>query len=63
MVLERPIDVMTEAERLGFHVYETLIDERLVWAWARGRDTDWPCFATKGEALAWMEQSIRRAKQ
>jgi len=61
MVLERPMDVMTEAERLGFDVHETLIDGLVVWAWARGSDTDWPCFATKGEALAWMERSIRKA--
>jgi hypothetical protein len=61
MVLERPMDVMSEAERLGFHVEETMVDGVIVWAWRRGRDTDWPVFLTKGEALAWMEDGIRRA--
>ena len=45
---DRPMDVLTEAERLGFHVFE------------RVRDTDWPSFATRGEALAWMEDRLRR---
>jgi hypothetical protein len=61
MIVDRPMDVMTEAERLGFHVEETRVDGVTVWGWRRGSDRDWPCFLTKGEALAWMEQGIRSA--
>jgi hypothetical protein len=59
MVLQRPIDVSTEAERLGFHISETIVDGAIVWAWARGADIDWPSFPTKGEAYGWMEDQIR----
>ena len=53
------MDVSTEAERLGFTVEETMVDTEIVWAWRRGMDTEWPSFATKGAAFAWMEEHIR----
>ena len=56
---KRIVDVSTEAERLGFALVETVRDDETVWAWRRGTDTDWPEFATKGEAFAWMEDKIR----
>jgi hypothetical protein len=55
---ERPLDVMTATERLGFHIHEALVDGKLCWAWSRGADQNWPVFSTKDAALAWMEDRI-----
>ena len=56
---DRPMDVLTEAERLGFRLYEALRDDTRCWVWSRGADHRWPSFPTKGSALEWMEDSIR----
>lgn len=61
MLANRPMDVPTEAERLGFSVVELKLGSESVWAWRRGTDIEWPHFATKGEAFAWMEERIRSA--
>jgi hypothetical protein len=58
-MVHRPLDVSHEAARLGFALIETIWPRGRRWQWMRGRDTNWPSFATKGEALAWMEERIR----
>jgi hypothetical protein len=59
MPANQPLDVPTEAQRLGFSIVETRLGGETVWAWSRGSDVEWPHFATQGEAFAWMEDQIR----
>lgn len=60
-ITDRPMDVLVEAERLGFSVTETVRkDDQRVWAWRRGADERWPCFLTKREAIGWMRDRIQR---
>ena len=59
MRYDKKIDVSTEAERLGFRVVELWLGDETVWAWHRSGDAaDWPHFATKGDAYAWMEEQL-----
>ena len=61
MRYDKKIDVSTEAERLGFRVVELWLGDETVWAWHRSGDAaDWPHFATKGDAYAWMEDQLQR---
>ena len=56
---DRPMDVLGEAQNLGFAVSKEVRNGETVWAWHRGTDTEWPAFPTKGAALAWIEERIR----
>jgi hypothetical protein len=58
-ITDRPMDTLTEAEKLGFRLGPTLSDTVLVWAWYRDSDHTWPNFPTKVAAIVWMEEQIR----
>ena len=55
---DRPMDTLTEADKLGFTLRPTLEDTVLAWAWSRGVDHNWPSFPTKVAAIVWMEERI-----
>jgi len=54
------MDVLDAAADRGFTLEERPLDGRWVWAWRRGDDTRRPCFLTEREALAYMDDRLRR---
>jgi hypothetical protein len=66
--VSRPCDTpaMTDDEILaaaladGFELEERVCQDRWVHGWHRGDDDRWPCYRTRGEALRWMADRLRR---
>ena len=56
-------DTILQAEARGFTLVARIVDAQYVWAWHRGASpiARWPSFATRREAIAWMDDRLRRA--
>lgn len=53
-------EVVAAAVGDGFELEERPVGGAWCWAWARGDDTRWPAFTTKGQAIEWMRQRLHR---
>jgi hypothetical protein len=54
------MDCLTAAAERGFTLEERPLHGQRVWGWRRGDDDRHPCFLTKREALAYMDDRLRR---
>ena len=54
-------DLLAHAARDGYTLIQRETDTgQLVWAWRRGDDPRYPCFLTRREAVAFMEDRLRQ---
>jgi hypothetical protein len=53
-------DIRELAAAEGFELDEKPLNDKWVWAWHRGDDWRWPCYAEERQALEWMADPIRR---
>jgi hypothetical protein len=54
-------DPRSEAERLGFHLVQVVVDDGVVFRWERSSMPRSPEFATEGAAMAWVATALANA--
>jgi hypothetical protein len=56
------VDTIEEAALLEFELVPRMLNGQLVHGWQRGDNTRFPCFLTEREAVAYMEDRLRRMR-
>jgi hypothetical protein len=54
-------DPRNEAERLGFHLVQVVVDDGVVFRWERSNVPRSPEFNTEGAAIAWVATALGNA--